>query len=811
MTHRSVLAFAAALSLAAGASAQVSLRGTVLDPQGRNMDGAEVVLYREGSAATVAKTRSKQGAFEFPAIEGGRYLLEVSAEGFRRASLAVSGGAPVEVRLEVAGVDQRVLVTAEGAAQTVDQVSKAASVIGAEEIAQRNEYSLSEALRDTPGVLIRNLGGPGQATSIRVRGLRADATAILIDGMRFRDAATTQADASSFSSTLNVINFNRVEVLRGSGSSLYGTNAVGGTVNVVTDSGGGSLHGGVQMEGGSLGLMRGRANAAGGIRENRLTYSVGLLHLNVMSGVDGDDRARSTGVQGFTRYAIAPATSISGRLFFSDDFVQPNLSPTSTGLPASNIPNTTIVEAIPLAPDQVKNSAAGLPIVPGNATFIPNRNDPDNRRASRFWSGAAVFHHHFTPVLDWQANYQRMHTNRIFENGPAGAGTQPRVSNFSRFHGDIDTADTKLMWRPGRTFAVSAGYEFEHEDYLNLDRNNLPAPQTVSTRTETAQRSHAAYFANQIVLANQRLQISMSGRAQFFSLSKPAFVYEGAANNYDKLPLAPPPQAWTGDLALSYFIPETGTKLRAHGGNSYRAPGLYERFGSGFFYNPATNAVAFTPYGDPRLAPDRYNSIDAGIDQYLFRDRLRLSGTWFYTRIAQITQFDSAGGVVQPGSDPFGRASGYYNGAGGTSRGVELTAEMRPVRSILVRGSYAYVNADTDQDLAVRGFFSALSVPAHSFTALLNKQFGRKTSVTFDLYHSSDYYNSLFAGGRSRAYDYPGLSKMDVVFSRLIWTGDKNTLKWYAKVDNFLDRTYFENGFQGPGATFLTGIQVMFQ
>src|SRR4029079_13611842 len=125
----------------------------------------------------------------------------------------------------------------------IDQISKAATVIDAGEIAQRNEYSLSETLRDTPGLLVRNLGGPGQATSIRMRGLRADATAILIDGLRFRDVATTQADASSLRSTLNIINVDRVEVLRGSGSSLYGTNAVGGTVNIVTDPGGGQQHG----------------------------------------------------------------------------------------------------------------------------------------------------------------------------------------------------------------------------------------------------------------------------------------------------------------------------------------------------------------------------------------------------------------------------------------------------------------------------------------------------------------------------------------------------------------------------------------
>ena len=64
-------------------------------------------------------------------------------------------------------------------------------------------------------------------------------TAVLIDGLRFRDAAATQGDASGLLEDLIVTDVSRLEVLRGSGSSLYGSNAVGGVVNVVTDEGGG--------------------------------------------------------------------------------------------------------------------------------------------------------------------------------------------------------------------------------------------------------------------------------------------------------------------------------------------------------------------------------------------------------------------------------------------------------------------------------------------------------------------------------------------------------------------------------------------
>src|SRR6185436_15006238 len=141
---------------------------------------------------------------------------------------------PVEVRLQIEGVQHSILVTAEAGARSTDEIAKSMSLIDRSEIVARDEYSVSETVRNTPGLIVRNLGGPGQSTSIRSRGLGPSATAILIDGMRFRDVATTQADASSFLGNLNIINPERVEVLRGSGSSLYGTNAVGGTIHIVT-------------------------------------------------------------------------------------------------------------------------------------------------------------------------------------------------------------------------------------------------------------------------------------------------------------------------------------------------------------------------------------------------------------------------------------------------------------------------------------------------------------------------------------------------------------------------------------------------
>ncbi len=761
------------------------LHGLVADPQGKPVDGAEVLLYR---GTSIERTRTQMGRFEFPNVEG-RALVEISAEGFRRVSREVEDNQ--EIRLEIAGVDQRIVITAEGAAQTLDEAAKSTSVLDAADLSRRNENNVAEALRDVPGLLIRNLGGPGQLSTIRTRGLRAEATAVLIDGLRFRDVAAIQADASGFVGNLNIINLSRVEVLRGSGSSLYGTNAAGGAINLVSDTGGGPAHGGILVEGGGLGLLRARANAGGAWK--KLAYSAGLLHINVRNGIDGNDPSRSSGAQAFAKYTIASSASLSGRLFVSDDFVQTNASPTTSGIPAANWPATGIIPAVP------------------GVTYFPGRDDPDSRRSGRFWSTALIYRQILAPTVDTQISYQRLNTARNFQNGPAGVGFQPAVPNLSDFDGNIDTVDARLNWRPTAWWTVTGGYEYENENYLNADDNRVAGATRVAVETRAAQRSNSLYFASQMAFAARRLILSVSGRTQDFKLDRPRFVYTGNANNYENAAVATAPRAWTGDVALAYFFPRSGTKLRAHAGNAYRAPGLYERYGSGFFFSSAIGGVVYSPYGDPRLAPDRYNSADGGIDQYLFRDKLRLSGTLFYTRTVSNTQFDSSASYVRPATDPFRRNSGYYNGSGGISRGIETSVELRPVRGTMLRSSYWFINSDTDQDLTVRGLWDALGIPRHSWSAVAVQQLGRRTELTVDLFRSSGYYNAFFAGSGSRAFHFDGATKIDVVLSHELLRTDTYSVRLYGKGDQILNRTYYENGFRAAGATGLIGMQVQFR
>ena len=787
-----------------------ALTGRVIDPQGGAVVDATVRLLQQSETWRVAT--DAKGGFAFGRLAAGEFVLEIEKHQFRRESRVVQftpGMAALQVELEVAGVNQTVLVTSSGAAQVEQETSKAVSVVDSEEILNRNAVSLGDVVRYSPGIQARNLGGIGQLTTFRMRGLRADASAILIDGLRFRDTTTLQADASSFISSLNFVNAERVEVLRGSGSSLYGTNAVGGAVNVVTPQGGGDARGELQLEGGNLGLFRGRAGVSGGLLGDRLKYSGGLLHLNLMNGIDGNDRARSTGGQGFLRYDLTPRISVSARLLGSDDFVQTNISPTTSGIPSANLPASGFINAIPLSAAAVALLNAGGKPDFGNATFVPGRDDPDARRASRFLSSAFVFRDVVNARFNWQASYQRTHTNRVYDDGPAGTGFQPSADNHSQYLGDIDTADVHGTAQLTRFISVTGGYEFERETYNDLQNNNLAGTRQVLEQSHVRQHSNSGYVTSQIALLERKLQISVSGRAQAFDLSKPSFQLTGTANNYDKVALQSPPAAFTGDGSVAYMLARSSTKLRGHFGNAYRAPSLYERFGGGFSSNPATGLVGFTAYGDPRLAPDRYNSVDGGIDQYLFGNRAKISATYFYTRIIHLTAFDFSG-IVNSKTDPFGRAYGYINGSGGISRGAEVSVDTRPLRSLTINGSYTYVNANTDRDQSVGGFYKLFSLQPHTLTLVATKHWGRRFDTTVDMFHGSAYNVPFFAVTQTRVYSFPGFTKTGLMANYRVFQGERRSVRAYVKVDNLFNQTYYESGWLAAKATFALGMGYSF-
>ncbi len=566
--------------------------------------------------------------------------------------------------------------------------------------------------------------------------------------------------------------------MNGSGSSLYGTNAIGGVVNVITGEGGGRSRGSVLLEGGSLGTFRGRAQLSGGLRSDRIEYSLGLADTNVTDGVGGDAPFRDISTQGRVTFHLSPSLRLTARLFGADSFSKVLGEPNIIGSPSG----FGIVDAI------------------DGKTFSPAADNPDSTRAARFVSAALILNGQASAALDYSLSYQLVSNGRRYGDGPAGLGYQPTSSTRSLYDGRIETIDAQAHYRLGRFNLLSGGYEFENENYAN-DNTQQYVPAAASA-TNVTQLSHSVFVQDQVRLFGDRLQISGAYRAQFFTLDVPMFSPSASAP-YPGSSFPSPAPAYTGDGSIAYFFRQSGTKWRAHVGRGYRAPSLFERFGTGF--DPV---FGYSVYGDPRLKPEHSMSFDTGFDQTFFGGRVKTSATYFYTWLQNVINFDTTG-LIDPPTDPFGRFIGYRNTRGGISRGAEVSASAAPTRSLKVTTAYTYVNA-IERTPIVGNVLQTFVVPRNQFSVLVTEQASSRLLLTFDTIDSSSYLAPVYGDTGTQTYRFGGLHKVNAGASYRIPLKEYHSIRLFVRANNIFNQTYFENGFLTPGRTALGGLQYEF-
>ncbi len=149
------------------------------------------------------------------------------------------------------------------------------TVVTRQQIVDSRHTEVSEVLRGVPGLDVVQQGGPGGVTSVFMRGANSNHTKVLIDGIPVNDPSSA-GRAFNFS-LLSVDNIERIEVLRGPQSTLYGSDAIGGVINVITRRGEGPLSFEAELMGGSYGTSRKAIGASGGTDEYH--YSFGASYL----------------------------------------------------------------------------------------------------------------------------------------------------------------------------------------------------------------------------------------------------------------------------------------------------------------------------------------------------------------------------------------------------------------------------------------------------------------------------------------------------------------------------------------------------
>ncbi|HWE46474.1 MAG TPA: TonB-dependent receptor [Caulobacteraceae bacterium] len=176
-------------------------------------------------------------------------------------------------QIDTAPKVSEVVVTATRIPTPEDKVANAITVITKQDITERQLEDLPAALATVPGVNVVRSGGPGQVTSTFVRGTNSNHVLVLIDGIDVSDPSIPSG--FDFGQTL-LGDVSRIEVLRGPGSSLYGSQALGGVINIITTAPGGPAAASASLEGGSFGTFNQRLAANG--EAGRLGYALDLEH-----------------------------------------------------------------------------------------------------------------------------------------------------------------------------------------------------------------------------------------------------------------------------------------------------------------------------------------------------------------------------------------------------------------------------------------------------------------------------------------------------------------------------------------------------
>jgi len=215
--------------------------------------------------------------------------------------------------------DTSIVVTALRAPVAQDRNSATVTVLDERAIVQAQPIAVSDILLRTPGISLSRNGGYGTATSLRIRGADAGQTVMVIDGMRLADPSST-AGGYAFSN-LMIDDIERIEILRGPQSILWGSDAIGGVVNVSTRKPERPLEGSMAVEVGSRDTVSGRAGI-GGTSESLDWRIAGSAFTT--DGISA--RANGTEDDGYTRRAasgtatvrMAPSVSLDLRGYWSD-------------------------------------------------------------------------------------------------------------------------------------------------------------------------------------------------------------------------------------------------------------------------------------------------------------------------------------------------------------------------------------------------------------------------------------------------------------------------------------------------------------
>lgn len=274
-----------------------SLHGTVRSESGQALSN----VYLEIKSLQLTATSNETGDFSFNKLDAGEYVLTASHLGYEFNEQKVSITANKTTTIRIKGKDKtqqldQITVTAEKRENTLQKVAMSVSALSSRQLQERKINEMSDFLMSVPNLMSMNLGSP-TLNMISIRGVNTFSTdpvvGIYVDGIPMFDG---------YSSSMQIQNIERVEILRGPQSTLYGRNALGGVMNIITAKPGNVTHGFAQVGLGNYNQQRYSAGISGALIKNKLFAGISGLYdtrkgffENLATGKDFDNPKTSGG------------------------------------------------------------------------------------------------------------------------------------------------------------------------------------------------------------------------------------------------------------------------------------------------------------------------------------------------------------------------------------------------------------------------------------------------------------------------------------------------------------------------------------
>src|SRR5687768_11099999 len=269
MLVRTLLTALVVVTFASASFAQHALSGVVRDGTGAVVPGATIVVRQQGAAFERLVETGRDGRFAVTPIEAGEYLLDVIAPGF--AVSHSTAGVPLSTELVVAltpapVVESVQIVSASRQEELRESLNTNVNVLSRRRIEDSGSQTVAEALREVPGVVSRRGSETAGAAGEQIQGIDSRQVLVLLDGQPIAGARGIKRGVVNLDRQ-SVDRLEQVEVVKGASSALYGSDAIGGVINLITRDVTAPFDTTGELSGGSFGEVNAAAGA--GARRGR--------------------------------------------------------------------------------------------------------------------------------------------------------------------------------------------------------------------------------------------------------------------------------------------------------------------------------------------------------------------------------------------------------------------------------------------------------------------------------------------------------------------------------------------------------------